>query len=144
MELSDEIGLGTDGSVVIAKDRIGGIERLEREVVNLLPVGVAGIFASNMLGPSEDLIAKSFGGCRLDLNLANVEAEPEVLGESILNGVVELQAAPVITLVGAANHDGVALVRRRLPHLTRATPAGMWVAREAITVYVDVRLANIG
>lgn len=63
-----------------------------------------------MLGPSEDLIAKSFGGGRFDPNSVNVEAEPENLGEGTFDGFVELQAKPVVTLVGSADHDDATLI----------------------------------
>jgi hypothetical protein len=79
LEFGDEIGLGADGSVVAVRDRVGDIEGVEREGVDLLPIGVARNLAGNVLGPGEDLIAKELGGSRLDRNAVDVEAEPEDL-----------------------------------------------------------------
>jgi len=77
LELGKEICLGTNGSVITARDRISKIEGIKCESVDLLLIGVARNLTGNVLGPSKDLIAKWFGSSRLELNLVNVEAEPE-------------------------------------------------------------------
>lgn len=87
-----------------------------------------------MLHPGEDLVAKSFGGRSLGLGTVDVEAEPEDLGKGLFDGVVELQAAPVVVLVEAANHDGVALVRRD------SLVAG---AREAIVIWCECTVSSL-
>jgi len=99
LEFSDEIGFGADVSGVTARDRIGGIESLKRKIIDFLPVSIARNLAGHVLGPGEDLVAKGCGGLRLDLDTVNVEAEPEDFSECVFDGVIEMQATPVVTLI---------------------------------------------
>ncbi|KAI6001371.1 hypothetical protein EDD15DRAFT_2192997 [Pisolithus albus] len=85
-EFGDEISLGTDASVATAKDRVRGIDRYGRQ------------FRRRYAWP----VAKSFGGSGFDPNSVDVKVKSENPGESVF---VELQAEPVVTLVGTADRE---------------------------------------
>ncbi len=59
LEVSDKISLGANVSLVTARDRVRGIERIKRKVINFLPIVVTRNLAGNVFYPSKNLMGKT-------------------------------------------------------------------------------------
>ncbi|KAI6001351.1 hypothetical protein EDD15DRAFT_2231429 [Pisolithus albus] len=97
-EFGDEISLRSDASVATAKDRVRGRVPRMREVVKSPASRYGRQFRRRYAWP----VAKSFGGSGFDPNSVDVKVKSENPGKSVF---VELQAEPVVTLVGTADRE---------------------------------------